>query len=125
VGSFLHGVAYRVARKAKQAARRRLAHERQAAGPSQAPPSADLGWRELQAALGEEVNWLPDPRRCRCSREMPPWEKEPTSSGVCRTSRSGRRCRCRSSSAERARVPKKWPCPFQRQRAPLSADGGR
>src|SRR5262249_10100333 len=59
VGSFLHGVAYRVAVKARLGAQRRAAPQRAAARP-QARPRADLGWRELQAALDEEVQRLPE-----------------------------------------------------------------
>jgi RNA polymerase sigma factor (sigma-70 family) len=63
VGSFLHGVAYRIARRAKQSARRRQVRERQAAGQPQSQPPADLAWRELQAALDEEVGRLPEKYR--------------------------------------------------------------
>src|SRR5262245_33492266 len=59
VSSFLYGVAYRVALKARQATRRRLARERRAAGGSPAQSTPDLAWRELQAVLDEEVQRLP------------------------------------------------------------------
>ncbi|HTU90740.1 MAG TPA: sigma-70 family RNA polymerase sigma factor [Gemmataceae bacterium] len=59
VGSFLHGVAYRIALRAKQNARKRQAHERQAVRPSPEQPPDDLAWRELQAMLDEEVARLP------------------------------------------------------------------
>src|SRR5690242_6372824 len=63
VGSFLYGVAYRVAMKARQGARKRQARERQAADRprEQAPP--DLAWRELQAVLDEELQRLPEKYR--------------------------------------------------------------
>jgi RNA polymerase sigma factor (sigma-70 family) len=63
LGSFLHRVAYRVAMKAKQSARKRQARERRAAGPSKVEPSSDLAWRELQAALDDEVAKLPQKYR--------------------------------------------------------------
>src|SRR5947208_7546387 len=53
VGSWLYGVAYRVAARARRADRRRQACERQA-GPSDRQAAPDAGWRELQAALDEE-----------------------------------------------------------------------
>ncbi len=59
VGSFLHGVAYRIARKARQRDRTRQAHESRAAGRAEDRPPEDLAWRELQAVLDEEVRRLP------------------------------------------------------------------
>jgi RNA polymerase sigma factor (sigma-70 family) len=59
VGSFLHGVAYRVAIRAKQAARLRQARERAAQSRQGGPPAPDASWLELQAALDEEVERLP------------------------------------------------------------------
>jgi RNA polymerase sigma factor (sigma-70 family) len=60
LASFLHGVAYRVAMKAKQSARKRQARELLTGHRPQAQPPADLAWRELQAALDEEVARLPE-----------------------------------------------------------------
>jgi RNA polymerase sigma factor (sigma-70 family) len=60
LSSWLHGVAYRVAMKAKRGAARRRAHERQAPQPPQARPVSESAWRDLQAALDEEVHGLPD-----------------------------------------------------------------
>jgi RNA polymerase sigma factor (sigma-70 family) len=63
LGSFLHGVAYRIALRAKQSARRRQSRERQAASPLPKPPPDGLAWRELQAMLDEEVARLPEKYR--------------------------------------------------------------
>jgi RNA polymerase sigma factor (sigma-70 family) len=59
LSSWLHGVAYRLARKARsQAARRRAAANN---GPRLVPPDplAELSWRELNSALHEELARLP------------------------------------------------------------------
>jgi RNA polymerase sigma factor (sigma-70 family) len=63
VGSWLHGVAYRIARKAKLSATRRRRRESQAASPTTIQAEPDLGWRELQAVLDEELNRLPNKYR--------------------------------------------------------------
>src|SRR5262245_9468512 len=59
VGSFLHGVAYRIARKVRHSMHVRQVHERRAASQTAERPVADLAWHELQAALDEEVRRLP------------------------------------------------------------------
>jgi RNA polymerase sigma factor (sigma-70 family) len=63
VASWLHGVAYRLAVKAKVAAARRQAHERQATDLRETGPVFDLAWRELVAVLDEELQRLPDKYR--------------------------------------------------------------
>jgi RNA polymerase sigma factor (sigma-70 family) len=59
VGSFLHGVAYRLAVRAGEQARRRQTYERRAADRSRPAPSFEAAWRELRAVLDEELQRLP------------------------------------------------------------------
>jgi RNA polymerase sigma factor (sigma-70 family) len=63
VGSWLYGVAHRVALKAKAEAARRHVHLRIAPSSSLTEPLADLTWRELCSALDEELTRLPDKYR--------------------------------------------------------------
>src|SRR5687768_991240 len=56
VRNWLHGVAYRVARKAR-AARQRRAHKERQAAP--AASSLDAAWTEVSAVLDEELTSLP------------------------------------------------------------------
>jgi RNA polymerase sigma factor (sigma-70 family) len=62
-GSWLHGVAYRLALKARTAAagRHRLASRAPLKPPEESPD--DLTWRELSAILHEELDALPDKYR--------------------------------------------------------------
>jgi RNA polymerase sigma factor (sigma-70 family) len=61
VGSWLHGVAYRTALKARRAAAvRRRARERQLAASTVAPAVPDILERELRAILDEEIARLPE-----------------------------------------------------------------
>ncbi|HKB42046.1 MAG TPA: sigma-70 family RNA polymerase sigma factor, partial [Gemmataceae bacterium] len=59
VASWLHGTAYRVAMRAKRDASRRRLHEGRARPASGKTNGCDEAWRELQAALDEEVQRLP------------------------------------------------------------------
>src|SRR5215208_5254241 len=60
LGGWLHGVAYRVALKARRAAARRRKREHAAAVPEPSSPVPDAAWDDLQAAVHEEVCQLPD-----------------------------------------------------------------
>jgi RNA polymerase sigma factor (sigma-70 family) len=63
VGSWLHGVAYRVARKARDQGRRRHFHEGRVAGRPPGDALADVSVREAQAMLDEELARLPEKYR--------------------------------------------------------------
>src|SRR5437016_374038 len=60
VGSWLYGVAYRVAIRAKKSAVRRRKQEAQAGSQVQAPAVSEAALRELQALLDDEVSRLPE-----------------------------------------------------------------
>lgn len=63
LASWLYGVAYRVASKARARAARRLAHERQVAVMPRFEPPADAAQWEVRALLDEELRRLPDKYR--------------------------------------------------------------
>ncbi len=63
VGSWLHGVAYRTAMKAKGAALRRRARERNARVMAAVDETPEIVWRELRPILDEEIARLPE--ECR------------------------------------------------------------
>jgi RNA polymerase sigma factor (sigma-70 family) len=63
VGSWLHGVAHRLAVRTKDQARRRQVHEQQAANLHRAEPTLEAAWSEVQAALDEELRGLPEKYR--------------------------------------------------------------
>jgi RNA polymerase sigma factor (sigma-70 family) len=58
LASWLYGVSSRVALRARRDAARRRKHEARAE-PRDNPPAWEVGWRELQSALDEEVARLP------------------------------------------------------------------
>src|SRR5262249_51213776 len=59
LGSWLHGVAYRTALKARARAACRRRHERQATPPEPADPAPGLAWRDLRPVLDAELDRLP------------------------------------------------------------------
>jgi RNA polymerase sigma factor (sigma-70 family) len=59
VGSWLHGVAYRVAMKAKKVARKRAGRARPEAAVAQEQTLREVALRDLQAILNEETTRLP------------------------------------------------------------------
>ena len=63
LGSWLHGVAHRVALRARRDAGRRRAHEREARPMPTTAGTRDADWREVQAALDEEIRALPEKYR--------------------------------------------------------------
>jgi RNA polymerase sigma factor (sigma-70 family) len=60
LGSWLYGVAYRVAARARDAAASRRRRERRVPAPRPTDPAAEVTWRELGAVLDEELRRLPD-----------------------------------------------------------------
>jgi RNA polymerase sigma factor (sigma-70 family) len=63
LGSWLHGVAYRLAVKARANAAKRRSREQQAGGPAEPGGMDDLTWRELRLVLHEELSRLPEKYR--------------------------------------------------------------
>src|SRR5262249_1555261 len=62
VGSWLYGVAYRTAQKARAAASRRREKEKQMARPEVLPEAGDM-WRELRPLIDQELHQLSDKYR--------------------------------------------------------------
>jgi RNA polymerase sigma factor (sigma-70 family) len=60
---WLHGVAYRTCQSLKRAAARRRKHEGQVRTIPPQTPVAELAWREVQAALEQEIARLPEKYR--------------------------------------------------------------
>jgi RNA polymerase sigma factor (sigma-70 family) len=63
LASWLYGVAYRTALKARSQMIKRQQHERRAGKVTETRADLDLAWRELQAVLSEEVNRLAEKYR--------------------------------------------------------------
>src|SRR5262249_38706610 len=60
IGSWLYGVAYRVARKAKACAARRTPRQAELQDVPRPEPPPEWLWRDLRPVLDEEVNHLPE-----------------------------------------------------------------
>lgn len=60
IASWLHGVAYRVARKAQTTFARRLKHEGQLAAREETTKADDMNWREVRELIHDELGRLPD-----------------------------------------------------------------
>ncbi len=63
LASWLHGVARRVALRARRDASRRRKHEKEASGMSRRQEPPELSWREVRCLLDKEVQRLPDKYR--------------------------------------------------------------
>jgi RNA polymerase sigma factor (sigma-70 family) len=63
LASWLHGVAHRVALRARRDAGRRRVHEREARAMPANTGAGEADWREIQAALDEEIRSLPEKYR--------------------------------------------------------------
>jgi RNA polymerase sigma factor (sigma-70 family) len=63
VGSWLHGVAYRTALRARKAMLRRREQERRAGESAAAEAPPDISWRELRPILDQEIDRLPEKYR--------------------------------------------------------------
>jgi RNA polymerase sigma factor (sigma-70 family) len=63
LGSWLHGVAARVAANLRRQRRRRAECERAGQCPAAPDPAAEVSWREAHAALDEELGRLPEQLR--------------------------------------------------------------
>jgi RNA polymerase sigma factor (sigma-70 family) len=59
LGSWLHGVSYRMATNSKRAAARRRTREARVNAPLPVNPAWEAAWREVQGVLDEEIQRLP------------------------------------------------------------------
>jgi RNA polymerase sigma factor (sigma-70 family) len=104
LGSWLHGVAYRVAAKARAQAETRRARERRFVEMPRHDALDDLTWRELRAVLDEELSRLPEKYRAAvvlCHLEGKTHEEAARQLGCPRTSLSSRLGRARALLRQR------------------------
>jgi RNA polymerase sigma factor (sigma-70 family) len=98
VASWLYGVAYRTALRARARNARRQAHEREAPDMAQADPLAELAWRELRPVLDAELDRLPEKYRAPlllCYFEGKTNEQAARQLGLTKGTVSGRLARAR------------------------------
>jgi RNA polymerase sigma factor (sigma-70 family) len=104
VASWLHGVAYRIAVKARAHAARRRLWERKAAIRTPAGPLAELAGQELRAVLEEELSRLPEKYRTPvilCDLEGKTHEQAAGELGCPKSSLSSRLVRARGLLQQR------------------------
>ena len=102
--AWLHGVAVRVATRARREFARRRARERRAAAPEADRPVPDAAWESLVAAVHEEVQRLPDAERTAfvlCDLEGVSQPDAAARLGWPLGSLSGRLCKARQRLLER------------------------
>jgi RNA polymerase sigma factor (sigma-70 family) len=99
LGSFLYGVAQRVAMQARIQAARRRAREKEWVEMSRSEPCDEMTWQELRRVLDEELSQLPDKYRAPivlCYLEGKTHEQAARELGCPRTSFSSRLGRARN-----------------------------
>jgi RNA polymerase sigma factor (sigma-70 family) len=104
VASWLYGVAYRLAVRAKAKAHRRQAHERHGTPMTTTDPFEELIWRDLRHVLDEEINQLPEPYRAAvvlCFLEGKPYAEAGRLLGCSKATVSLRLARARNWLRER------------------------
>jgi RNA polymerase sigma factor (sigma-70 family) len=104
LGSWLHGVAYRVAVKARTRAHATRAQERRFVEMPRPDPPDEMTWHELRAVLDEELNRLPEKYRAPvvlCYLEGQTHDQAARQLGCPRTSLSSRLGRARALLHER------------------------
>jgi RNA polymerase sigma factor (sigma-70 family) len=104
VGSWLYGVAHRVAVKAKARAAKRRARERRSVAMPRPEPLDEMTWHELRAVLDEELTRLPEKYRAAvvlCYLEGRSQEQAARQLGCPRSSLSSRLGRARTLLRQR------------------------
>jgi RNA polymerase sigma factor (sigma-70 family) len=98
VGSWLHGVAFRTALKARAGLAARRKHERQVAAMPAEEPTPEVVWRDLRPVLDEEVDRLPKKYRdpvVLCYLEAKSYEEAAVTLGCSKGTLSTRLTRAR------------------------------